>query len=112
MNIGDYVRTKKGNIGQIININDFREPTMKYGVEITYLPDILFTGDENIIKSSPNIIDLIEIGDIIKYCNGTIGNVTGNDGKYIDTYEDGFIATEDIESIVTKEQFESVEYRL
>ena len=43
-----YVRTKWGYICKIININDFREPSMKYGVEASYLKDVMFIGDEDI----------------------------------------------------------------
>ena len=62
-----YVRTKWGYICELININDFREPTMRYGVEASYLRDVMFIGDEDILKASNNIIDLIEVGD---YVNG------------------------------------------
>lgn len=67
MKIGDYIRTKRGLIGKIININTFREPCMKYGIEASYLDDIWFIGDDNIklVKEKP--IDLIEKQDIIKY---------------------------------------------
>ncbi|MBR4178060.1 MAG: hypothetical protein IKR57_01770 [Bacilli bacterium] len=107
MKAGDYVRTKWGYICKIININDFRETSMKYGVEANYLKDIMFIGDEDIIKSSPNIIDLIEAGD---YVNGYyVINKPFN--QRIHTEFNDFLE-EDIESIVTKEQFESMEYKV
>ena len=40
---------------------------MKYGVEANYLKDVMFIGDEDILKASHNIIDLTEVGD---YVNG------------------------------------------
>ena len=67
LSVGMYVRTKWGYICGLININDYREPTMKYGVEANYLRDVMFIGDEDIIKASHNIIELLEVGD---YVNG------------------------------------------
>ena len=62
-----YVRTKWGYICKIININDFREPNMKYGVEANYLKDVMFIGDDDVVKASYSIIDILEVGDIIRY---------------------------------------------
>lgn len=109
-----YVRTKCGYICKIININDFREPSMKYGVEASYLKDIMFIGDDDILKASHNIIDIVQVGD---YVNGRL--VCKNDEEgclYLigfdadgNFYEDSI---KDIRTIVTKEQFSSIEYRL
>lgn len=116
MNIGDYVRIKDGYICKIININDFREPTMKYGVEASYLKDIMFIGDEIIIKSSPNIIDLIEVGDYVNGMriseiksnkNGILKCMVDSDYEFITT-----IINSEVESVLTKEQFENMEYKL
>ena len=102
-----YVRTKWGYICKLININDFREPSMKYGVEANYLRDIMFIGDEDILKTSYNIIDLIEVGD---YVNGFPVIHKENDilkcGLLVQFNEN------EIKSIVTKEQFESMSYRM
>lgn len=112
-----YVRTKWGYICKIININDFREPSMKYGVEASYLKDIMFIGDDDISKASHNIINLIEIRD---YVNGE--RVIGFGAFY---YDDGTIERtslmldrtvtcldSEIKSIVTHEQFESISYKV
>ena len=113
MKVGEYCRTKWGYICKIININDFREPSMKYGVEASYLKDIMFIGDEDIIKSSPNIIDLIEVGDIIT-TNNLCGEITKIDGDKIYTtcYDGEYCSVSDIKTIVTKECFESMEYKV
>jgi predicted metal-binding transcription factor (methanogenesis marker protein 9) len=65
MRIGDYVRTKRGLIGKIININTFREPCMKYGIEASYLDDIWFIGDDDIKLVKENPIELIEENDLV-----------------------------------------------
>ena len=140
MKVGDYVRTKNGIITKIIGNrkNPYGEETIFeldkeisiYGLELSdmYLmtnPLVEDTtneidthfGDEKIIKiSSPNIIDLIEVGD---YVNGIKVDFTNIDNKL--TYEDtciGFydgdrditLFSNDIKSIVTKEMMESVTY--
>ncbi len=67
LEVGQFVRTKSGYICKIININDYREPNMKYGVEANYLRDVMFIGEDDVVKASYNIIDILEEGD---YANG------------------------------------------
>ena len=124
LEVGQFARLKSGYICKIININDFREPNMKYGVEANYLKDIMFIGDEDILKASYNIIDILEEND---YVNGSkvidisiigkdkekwvwVEQMEDTDNKYGDDYV-GY-NNEQIKSIVTKEQFSSMEYRL
>lgn len=69
---------------------------------------------KDIIKASHNIMDLIEVGD---YVNGNPVCIIKEDEhnrKWIYTdsnYKYGYLE-EDIKSIVTKEQFESMKYSL
>ena len=113
LEVGQFARLKSGYICKIININDFREPNMKYGVEANYLKDIMFIGDEDIIKASYNIIDILEVGD---YVNGyyvedilkTFINVaTGSN-----YFQNPTIYEQDIKSIVTHEQMEQIAYKV
>ena len=124
MKVGDYVRIKNeagwSCIGKLENINDFRE--YKYCVDIQ-AEDFIFVDDEMIYKSSPNIIDLIEVGD---YVNGVrvdeivyIGHGKSEDLEIAFRYKYAFekddvytLKEEDIKSIVTKEQFSQMEYRI
>ena len=111
MKIGDYVRTKYGHICKIVNINNFKEPSMSYCVEANYLNDIQFIGKEEIYKSSRSIKGLIEVGDYINgYRVSCISGVTKN--IYTDDINIYFKEEEDIKSIVTKEQFERMEYKI
>lgn len=80
---------------------------MKYGVEANYLRDVMFIGDEDIIKASHNIIDLIEVGD---YVNGY--EVTSKDQFLGFGNHDWYMLDNEIKSIVTHEQFESMSYKL
>lgn len=121
---GMYVRFKGNNgtqyIGKIVNINEFRELFFKYAVQVNWCDDYVFIGDHKIVsKPSFNLIDLIEVGD---YVNGQqVKQISKGDGYYYlfnDCYDgitlhiiagkdvDGY--TKPIESIVTKEQFETM----
>ena len=109
MNVGDYVRTKDGYISKIKELG------------INIYTDAGCWSEDYVIKSSPNIIDLIEVGD---YVNGRkvyqvgynfqdclVLKMSINKDGTANDYED-FIYEEDIKSIVTKEQFESMEYKV
>lgn len=95
-----YVRTNGGNISKIENFkssiyNDFIETPYK---ELINKKDIK--------KASHNIIDLIEVGDIL-----TIRDIFGNLSK-VEVDENFKLLSGKIISIVTKEQFENMEYRI
>ena len=112
MNVGDYVRTEYG----IDKIEGYRyEPEYENGHVVWFKKSnsgCRFT-DKNLPKSSPNIIDLIEVGD---YVNGM--QVTricfDEDGERILNLSNCILEliNEDIKSIVTKEQFKEMEYRV
>ena len=116
LEVGQFARLKSGYICKIININDFREPNMKYGVEANYLKDIMFIGDDDILKASHNIIDLIEPEDYVngvevidkEFDNFNEEYLQCGVGDYvICTYE-----VKDIKSILTKEQMEQMAYKV
>lgn len=110
MNVGDYVRIKNKAgwccIGKIVNINEFREPDMKYCIDIQG-EDYIFVPEDMIAKSSPNIIDLIEVGD---YVNGY--EVTSKDQFLGFGNHDWYMINDEIKSIVTKEQFSQMKYKV
>ena len=108
MNVGYYVRTKDYLDNQLICKID------KIIDEYCINTDKGYWDNEHILKSSPNIIDLIEVGD---YVNG--GKVYEKEEGYIvinadfgRIFEFMNIYEKDIKSIVTKEQFESMEYKV
>ncbi len=120
MKVGDYVRFKtlsrEIKIGKVIDIIEPDKESMKKYC-VYDLDNDEATVDDYIIKSSPNIIDLLEVGD---YVNGArVTNISKEQGKnveiYLDTndlFEQDIYKNEDIKSIVTKEQFESMEYKI
>ncbi len=121
MKVGDYVRLDRC---QGINKIDEEDEIGTF-----YLEDVIGDewGDEtfrldtnDVIKSSPNIIDLIEVGDyvngyLVKDIDYAFDDVVMNNKNarivpYIDCNKDKYI--DDIKSIVTKEQFSQMEYKL
>lgn len=96
--VGEYVRTERGTIRKILKL-DMRE-FEEFGNIIYETNDEDFYKEE-IVKHSSNIIDLIEVGD---YVNGY--KVTNLD---ISIYKSKL---EEVKSIVTKEQFKEVEYKV
>lgn len=130
--VGDYVRTEKGQIYKIEDGTEFYEDSVNVGIGI--IPDVdgiwvdkehfNYVDKRDIVKHSPNIIDLIEVGD---YVNGKkIESIIEGNWKSegvaetilcfeIDfPIEKGLRAYHncDIKSIVTKEQFAQMEYKV
>lgn len=142
--VNDYVRTDKGEIGKLEDLKleytrgkrlvtyytyrevkenlvvfDNKNITQRFvdGSSIYLTDDELKNVKESIIKTSPNIIDLIEKKDIIKY------HFNGSDyiSEVFEYKNDLWVQNEDnifeiseinIKSIVTKKQFEQMEYKI
>lgn len=96
--VGEYVRTKYGEIGIITQVY----PQIKWIKKVN--PSLL---DYNIIKKhSSNIIDLIEAND---YVNGS--RVFSISDGIVKTFNLDYVEDE-IKLIVTHEQFKSIEYTI
>lgn len=127
--VGEYIRTKNGVIAKLEYIHNkdkvcwFNKVIYsRYGEEIDFL-----TTEElpkYVISHSKNIKDLVQKGDYINglrveknkygelyvsyvYYGGDIGNQYEVYTEWID-----YLKNENICSVATKEQFESMEYRL
>ena len=120
MKTGDYVRFKtisnEIKIGKITKIVEPEHELSMHCYTVYDVDDNEATVDNYIIKSSPNIIDLIEVGD---YVNGVevIGFEYDNDNKkYLQCGLGDYVVCtyyeEDFKTIVTKEQFKSMEYEI
>ena len=122
LEVGMYVRTKEGNIEKICAIENEHIYT-----DEDYLS--WYPSSNAISKASHNIIDLIEVGDYVNgekviriyekgecYDGSNYGLITKTIETENDNYEtiphDHLYVGYSIKSIVTKEQFESMEYRL
>ena len=122
MEVGDYVRTKKGYIAKYKGIekcnNIDGESEDWFIFDSTIIDDYgdrvpVEINKSYFIKTSPNIIDLIEVGD---YVNGykVLNVLDFNDNSKMLSLEkiyDSKITNEEIKSILTKEQFEEMEYK-
>ena len=114
MKVGDYVRTKSGGIGKTIEIDNSASCSHIITDNETF--GLGWDGEQvnwdfitEIVKSSPNIIDLIEVGD---YVNGLKVDKKYEDRVVINTRDDIIVWFEyQIKSIVTKQQFEAMEYK-
>lgn len=111
----NYVRYKYENciyIGKIKFIREVMgfEETLQLDID-TCMEEIL---KEDVIKSSPNIIDLIEVGDIVNYEQLNGGVVLNKKDDSVDTWSilPNSLKNEDIKSVITKEQLKNMEYRL
>lgn len=108
--VGMYVRTEKGiyKINYFINNN--------YTQKFTYIDNKGVSNileEKEIIKASHNIVDLIEVGDVIT-TNNLCGEVTHIEGDKIYTtcYDGEYCYDYQIQSILTREQFESMKYEV
>ena len=123
--IGEYGRTNKGKIFKFCWVENEKYILVltdsTYYVGVKTFEKYWLDEDEKIVKHSPNIIDLIEVGD---YVNGSkVVEVmedmqTGElhlEMTYNYTNEekgDCTIYNQDIKTIVTKEQMQSIKYRV
>ena len=113
--VGDYVRTRAGHFYKITRIDEnglIYWNKIQCGWSMEQLKDI-------VVKHSKNIIDLIEVGD---YVNGY--KVISVDYDVMDdktecieldlnnNYQYNFISANQIKTIVTREQFKSIECKV
>lgn len=118
--VGEYIRTKGGHIQKVLKIQPYYEND-KNRSEFDYISTETlnqwkrYQFEEIVVTHSKNIIDLIEVEDIIQYW-------------YEDNYYQDFVyawvdkelleylkdnkINEDIKSIVTREMFKEMEYRV
>ena len=116
LEVGMYVRTKKGTIEKIID--KYEAP---YGYKVVVNEDFRFKHYEHkyikhIVKASHNIIDLLKEGDYVDGCyiqeiksvkNGVMKCLLDSDYECIST-----IRNDEISKVLTKECFESIQYEV
>ena len=102
--IGEYVRTKKGAVGKLIEID---KKATAY-----YLDCLKCVSLKNIVKHSKQLIDLIECGD---YVNGYLVEEVRISCFDSSIFVHGYaieLHENDIKTILTKEQFEANCYKV
>lgn len=104
-----YARTKDGYIGEIVEVG-------KYTLTMSINGVIRYVDIDNVKNTSPHIIELVEIGDYVDGCyiqkifkneNGIMECLLDSDYEF-----SSIIKNDEIESIVTKEQFAKGEFIL
>lgn len=128
--VGEYVRTNKGNIGQVIGIFN-GHCQAKYHIQFQGKVKVKrqYLSTHTIIKHSKQLIDLIEVGDIVNdykvlaikdsiYENSKRILIYKNEKEryerwiYIQEYNGRIQTQDDIVIILTKEQFEANCYKV
>ena len=107
---GMYVRTKDGLIDKVII--DYKGCCNSPNCNCKHVScEHNYYDEENIIKASYNLIDLIEVGD---YVNGlpVAHNAKKNGGNIVILINGDAYNEEGIKDIVTKERFNSVKYEV
>lgn len=108
--VGEYIRAIDGEIGKAIKINKRKELfTQIYLDIISEDIDGYFVYEEDIIAHSKNIIDLIEVGDIVKLING-LNKTEFIIIQYLSELD--IIKSHKIISILTHEQYEQNCYKV
>ena len=110
LEVGMYARTTElygGLISHITKVFEETKTVMLYGTGVAQYPF------KEIQKASNNIIDLIEVGDYVNGKKVSEIDFMIDDEKIIFAHDNKYHwFEEDIKSIVTKQQFSSMEYRL
>lgn len=114
--VNEYIRTKRGIIDKAVKILDdyiFLESKFfitEYGESSTFIKKT------DVVKHSPNLIDLIQCGD---HVNGEkVTDIkewnSSKDGyfRYAVTCHYEIIRADEIKTIVTKEMMESITYKV
>ena len=121
LKVGMYVRTKKGIAKILGRINDPTNFYHKMLITDKFLKihgDTEYIHDLDIIKARKNITDLLQVGDYVNgYLVTFVYRPDGNEVFRIEleknTLQGHIISkSEQIKSIVTKEQFESIKYEV
>ena len=119
MNVGDYVRYRCAydNTIKIKKINAIVPPDNLIKENYYKFNDYEGTIEKCIIKSSPNIIDLIEKNDLVvdNYGNIYVVDYVFDSYVYTTTKQGNIIKTlcdYQIEFIVTHEQFSQMKYKV
>ena len=108
LEVGMYVRTNTGEIGKYYINNNGINMLQTRNNKIYVLWKILET-----YKYSHNIIDLIKVGDLVKLKNGIVAEVSAvYDDKLLFDGLDCFWYEDEIKSVITKEQFQSLEFKV
>lgn len=120
--VGDYIRTKKGLIAKVCAYQDLKiyDDKGKSAIFYSFDTDKGTIADVEIAKHSKNIINLLEVGD---YLNGYLVTDIDKNNQMIcllmpfneenqSNFNIVWNTKYSIKTILTKEQFKNAEYRI
>ena len=121
LEIGQYIRTKNGIIDKVIlNYNSKCASPNCNCKHVSCEKD--YYDEDKITKASHNIIDLIEVGDVVKYRELTFNSINNFSGEYVgDIHNKEILNNIKIEiekghikllGVLTHEQFENNCYKI
>lgn len=120
--VGEYVRTEDGYIGELVEYipNALNYLKIDIGREIKHCDDsidnFIYTRYGFQLKHSKNIIDLIEVGDYVNSFKVLDIAQAPKKALYLEDISQKSAllprVEKDIKTIVTKEQFEEMEYEV
>lgn len=115
--IGDYVRTRRG-IGKVLEIKTV-QPKLYGKYDVAYLIDVcprMYISESTFIKHSKNIIDLIEVGDFVNGNRVVDKYLYAGEMPVLETvgieYNAYCLSEGDIREILTKEQYLQNRYKV
>ena len=116
LSVGMYVRYKPLLSSKYVKINKIKEIEEKENCLHIWLEDKELITEKYLIKASYNIIDILEEGDYVNGCyiqeikslkDNVMVCMLDSDYEFTST-----ITNKDIKTIVTKEQFEQMAYKV
>ena len=104
--VGEYIRTDKGNVGKIIEIRLGKNTDTKEFQNIYKLDTGLWTVRKYIVNHSDNSRDLIVVGDLVK--------MKDSEGEihWFEVYDNSAMYQYEMLEIVTKEKMENESYKI
>lgn len=110
--VGEYVRNNKGSIGKVIGIFE-GHCSAKYHIQFQGNVKVKrqYLSTNTIVKHSKIISEIVEVGD---YVNGKLIHKIDKGPNYCYLYYGNCktFVNYQIKTITTKEQFESIEYKV
>lgn len=110
--VNEYVRINGGEIGIFKGYNNNKNSQWKYKVKLPKMKLWKYYEEENIVKHSKQLIDLIEVGDFVNgYKVISVDYDVMNDTTECieldlnSNYQYNFISIRQIKTILTKEQY-------
>ena len=116
LEVGMYARTKDGEIIKIKYVeNVYTSDDNTFIATVVYFGESFYVNSDDVKKASHNIKELLQVGDIITYEFPTgLGMLKYENVTILESLLESLKSNDEytILSIVTKEQFEQMQYKV